>query len=284
MGQEPGNSDNVLAEVQGKKLTLEEVRHEIPGYVYERDSLASIRDYRVHWVNRQILLAEAKRLDLDRNAQIRKKMLRAEEDILTAALLDMVHQEAADEGISLQDAQNYYENHRDQFILKEKHVRYRHMITETMTASQNAKNALMRGNSWEDVANRYSVDPATAIQNSTQFWPISTAASDYNSMHQFLPLIGITEISPIQVENGQFHFVQLREVRGEGEHPDLDWVLDHIREWLLVEKKRQNISAYKRNLYLKAESNNEVRLYDVHNPGETTELPVNLESDTLTSH
>ncbi|MEX0928798.1 MAG: hypothetical protein WDZ53_05285, partial [Balneolales bacterium] len=134
MGQEPGNSDNVLAEVQGKKLTLEEVRHEIPGYVYERDSLASIRDYRVHWVNRQILLAEAKRLDLDRNAQIRKKMLRAEEDILTAALLDMVHQEAADEGISLQDAQNYYENHRDQFILKEKHVRYRHMITETMTA------------------------------------------------------------------------------------------------------------------------------------------------------
>lgn len=274
----------MIAEISGQKLMLDEVRRNVPVHIYEQDSVAAIRDYRRNWVNRHILLQEANRLGIANHPEVREKLQRSREDILATALLDLVQKEVKEDGVSRQEAQTYYENHRDQFILTERHVRYRHMVTETSNASENAKNALMRGVSWEEVARQYSVDPNTAIQNSRMFWPISKAAIDYGAMNQYLTLIGLTEISPVSVVNGRYHFVQLREDKNEGEHPDLDWVLDHISEWLLVEKQRRIISTYERNLFLKAESNNEIKLYDVHNIGKAKEIPINQESDTHTSN
>lgn len=279
-----GSGDQLIAEVNGNKLTLNDIRQDVPVYIYEQDSIAAIREYRKNWVNRQVLLQEAQRLGLERNADVRKKLRRAEEEVLTTALIDLVQQEIRKEGVSRQEAQKFYENYRDQFILKERHVRYRHVITETMNSAQNARNALMRGVPWEEVARRYTVNAEEAIQNSTKFWPISSAAVDHGSMHQYLQVIGVTEISPVSVENGQFNFVQLRENRNEGEHPDLEWVLDQIEEWLLVEKQRRNAGAYERNLFLKAESNNEIKLYDVLNLEEVKEIQPNLEPDTITSN
>ncbi|MEX0772542.1 MAG: peptidyl-prolyl cis-trans isomerase [Balneolales bacterium] len=284
IGQDVENGDHLIAEVQGKKLTLNEVRDNIPANIYERDSVATIQKYRKNWINRQLMLQEGKRLELDKKPGVLEKLQKAEEEVLTTALIDLVQKEIREEGITYEEAQNYYENYRDQFTLKEEHVRYRHLIAESMSAAQNAKNALQRGISWEEVARRYSVDPEEAIQNSTQFYPTSTAAIDYGSMNPYLQIIGITEISPISEENGNFHFVQLREERREGEHPDLEWVLDQIKKWLLVEKQRRNIKAYERNLYLKAESNNEIKLYDVHNLEKAKEIQSNLESDTITSY
>ncbi|MEX0684984.1 MAG: peptidyl-prolyl cis-trans isomerase [Balneolales bacterium] len=282
--QKTEDNNRVIAEVSGNELTLEQARQIIPVYIYERDSIAAIRDYRRNWVKRQVLLQEANRLGLENNEDVRKKIRLAKEDIIATALLDLVQKEVKEEGVSMQEAQAYYQAHREQFVLNERHVRYRHIITETLNASQNARNALHRGDQWEDVARRYSINPEEAIQNSNMFWPLSNAAKDYDTMNQYLKVIGITEISPVSEENGQYHFVQLREDKSKGDHPDLDWVLGHISEWLLVEKQRRIISTYERNLFLKAESNNEIKLYDVHTLDEAKEILINTEPDTLISN
>ncbi|MEX0779329.1 MAG: peptidyl-prolyl cis-trans isomerase [Balneolales bacterium] len=281
---ESDSGNHLLAEVQGEKLTLDEVRGSVPEYIYEQDSLKAIRNYRMAWVNRQVLLQEAKRLGLDANEGVQERVRRAEEEVLASALHDLVQKEIRENGVTRQEAQIYYENHRDQFSLKERHVRYRHLIAETMSSAQNAKNSLMRGNEWEDVARRYSINAEQVIQNSNRFWPLSTAAADYPDMNDFLQVIGLTEISPISEINGRYHFVQLLEDRSEGEHPDLEWVLGQIEEWLLIEKQRRNSTSYERNLFLKADSNNEIKLYDVHNLEQSKEIPLNLESDTITSY
>jgi hypothetical protein len=46
----------------------------------------------------------------------------------------------------------------------------------------------------------------------------------------------------------------------KGEHPDLEWLLSEIQQWLLLEKKRTSFKSYQQNLYLQAEANNEIEI------------------------
>lgn len=257
------DNGTVIAEVGSERLTLEEVRNRVPEQLYMADSLSAIERYRKNWVKKQLLAREARRLRIHNNDQVQYQIKQAENNVLSQALIDHLLTNVEQEPVSRSDAQAYYENYKDQFVLNERHVRYRHMVTETLQESRNAKANLQRGHTWETVVERYSVNPTEALRNSNMFFPQSLAAIEYDQMHRYLQRIGITEISPIHRIGEYFHFVQLMEDRAEGDHPEVDWILDQIEEWLRLDRKQRRINSFERNLLLQAESNNEVRMYDV---------------------
>jgi hypothetical protein len=138
----------------------------------------------------------------------------------------------------------------------------------------------LRGNSWEEVARQYSLQSEMVIKNASRFYPESSALKEYDTLNRYLRLIGVSEISLIENINGNYHFVQLIENKAVGEHPDLEWLLEQIKDWLILEKKRIAYNTYVKNLYLAAEANNEIHTYNV--------LPINTNtetsSDTLNSN
>jgi hypothetical protein len=264
------SDDPILARVGNETLTLSMAIENIPRSVIFQDTLSAINQYQANWVERKIMENEARRIGLHNNIDFQKRMERLESQLLKSALTDAILNQQMDElQVSHEDAQNYYQANRDRFILDEKYVRFRHMTTRTRVESDNAKRDLMRGDSWADVANRYSVNPEIQIREADRFMPISMAVSDVPSMNRFLNVIGITEISPTQQHGGYFHFVQLLEERPEGDHPDLDWLMDQITDWLFMERSQRMINSYKRNLYLQAEANNEIEKTNVEDVDES---------------
>lgn len=81
-------------------------------------------------------------------------------------------------------------------------------------------------------------------------------------LNRYLRVIGPSEISPIYRSGNEYHFVQLIEERPEGDHPDLDWLIEQIREWLTLEKRKRAFNTYVKNLYLQAQANNEIKIYN----------------------
>ncbi len=253
------SDDPVLARVSDERLTLQAAVESIPRDILRQDSVEAIKQYQSTWVEQKVLEKEARRIGLDNNRDFQQRVERLKSQLLQSALRDAIISQHKDElDVSVEDAQNYYQANKDRFILDERYVRFRHMTTRTRVEADNAKRDIMRGNSWPDVANRYSINPELQIRESERFVPISMAASDVSRMNRFLNQIGITEISPIQQYGGNFHFVQLMEERPEGDHPDLDWLIDQITQWLYLERSQRVINSYKRNLYLQAEANNEI--------------------------
>lgn len=179
-----------------------------------------------------------------------------------------------------EEVQDYYQQNKDQFLLDERYVRFRHLIASSLTDAQNAKRDLMQGHTWERVAQSYSLQPEMVIKNASRFWPESNALKEFDTLNRYLRLIGVSEISIIENINEKYHFVQLLEEKAVGEHPDLEWLLIQIKEWLILEKKRIAYNTYVKNLYLAAEANNEIRTYNV--------LPNNINkeitSDSLNSN
>ncbi len=268
-----------IARVGNDYLMLEEALSEIPEFLIEEDSVKVLQKYREEWIQKKILLQEARRLQLQQNREVQNKIEKARQEILIDALKDAVLSKVEEDiTVSDEEARNYYQANKEQFILNERFVRFRHMVSRDLGSAREAKRALLRGKPWPEVAAQYAIWPDKLISESREFWPISMAVKDNSIMHRYLQIIGHQEISPIQRVDNHYHFVQLMESRAKGEHPELGWLIEQIKEWLLLDKRRRHFSSYVKNLYLKAKSNNEIKTFNVIKPDTNSNLSI---KDTL---
>jgi len=269
--------ENIIARVGNQFLTVEQALSEIPVTAIANDSTQAIINFRNSWIQQQLLIQEAKRLRINTRGAVRERIQRATNDILIQSMRDYIlSQDNENLEVSRQEARNYYQKNKEQFILEEKYIRFRHLTTNSMASAQNAKNELLRAVPWETVVERYSVNPSQNLNESERFWPISMAATDIGILNRYLNIIGINEISPVTQVGNEYHFVQLLEERSAGEHPDLEWLISQIENWLLLEKRRRFYGSYVKNLYLQAQANNEIETYNViddeFKPTDSTEI------------
>ncbi|MFY0697087.1 MAG: peptidyl-prolyl cis-trans isomerase [Balneola sp.] len=276
------NSDNIiLAEVNGSVLTMEEAKAGIPSSEFQSDSVLAYNNFIEKWIEKQLILQESERLKIPDSPEIKKRIERARQDMIAISFQEAVLNNLNSEIIVTdEEVQDYYQQNKDQFLLDERYIRFRHLIASSLADAENAKRDLMQGQTWERVAQNYSLQSEMVIKNASRFWPESNALKEFDTLNRYLRLIGVTEISIIENINGKYHFVQLLEEKAVGEHPDLEWLLIQIKEWLILEKKRIAYNTYVKNLYLAAEANNEIRTYNV--------LPNNINkeitSDSLNSN
>lgn len=255
---------DALARVGTEYLTVEQAKKEIPNFVLREDSLSALNQFREDWIREQLLLQEANRLGLNQRKEVQRKLRRAREEILRQALKDyVIGSKQKEVEVTDEEARSYYQANKDQFVLNEDFVKFRHLRTQSLTDSRAAKQDLLDGVPWPAVAREYALDADVAINESEQYWPMSMAAPNIDIMHRYLNIIGQSEISPIQRVNGVYHFVQLMDKRPKGSHPDLEWLVEQIKSWMVLDKRRRNFSSYVKNLYLKAKSNNEVETFNV---------------------
>lgn len=277
-----GSGDRTLARVGGEFLTLREARASVPDQLLRSDSIGALRNYRDQWVRERLMVREANRMGLSQSEEVRRRLEEARLQVLREALRSQLMQQYGESArVSDEEARNYYQAHREQFVLRERYVRFRHMVTATIEEARSARQELLGGVEWPVVAQRYALDPEKTQEHSEQFWPISMAVADNEAMHRYLEVIGISEISPIRRVGSSYHFVQLMESREAGEQPDLEWLMERIKEWLTLEKRRRYFSSYLKNLYLRAESNNEIETFNVL---ETNSNEQSAPADTIESN
>lgn len=257
-------TEPALARVGSAVLTISEARNAIPERIFAHDSLLAYQNYRDDWIEQQIILQDAYRLQVHRLPGVQDHLNKIREEYLVKATQDYILGELNDEiSVTDEEARAYYQEHKDSFVLEERYVRYRHLIASSLSDAQNARRDLLRGIDWRTVAFDYSINPEVAIRESQRFWPESVAGGDVNILNRYLQVIGLSEITVIERVGSEYHFVQLLEERPKGDHPDLEWLIDQIKEWLLLEKRRRAFNTYVKNLYLQAQANNEIETFDV---------------------
>ncbi len=256
--------DTVIASVAGKTLTIGDAKNKIPVFVIEQDSISAIQSFANQWVQQQVSLDHARRLGIQNTDRFYQRIRQYEEELLINLLKEHILETNESQiEVSNEEALTYYQSHREQLTFDEKYVRFRLISTRTRADAENANRDLINGLEWEDIVERYSINPDLQLRQSTQFWPISMAATDIPPVNQNLRTLGISERSPIHYFGNHYHLVQLMDERTEGEYPDLDWLIPQIAEWLKLERSRRITNAYLRNLYLQADTNNEIELRDV---------------------
>jgi len=266
---EPGDSEGaasadsqLLAEMGGQRLYLEDVLLRVPERQLIADSLKAILSYRDSWIRKQVLAQEARRQGLHESSVYKTAVEEYEQDLLAELISDAFLEKQSNEQVSREKALQYYEENRDQFVLSKQHVRFHHMITRDRASAEQARQMLFQGVDWEDVATRYSINPDYSLRNSRLFHLTEEALLNFPEIKRLLDPIGITEVSPILLINGNYHFIQLLEYQNKGSVPDLEWALDYIERAIKVEKRREQLNAFEQNLIRQAQGSSDLRLYE----------------------
>jgi hypothetical protein len=259
----PPTDSVVIARVGNEFLTLDYALDRIPTFILSADSLTALSDFREEWIQKRLLYLESKRVGLHKETSISDRLKRSEVDILAQSITEILIANSSDAlEVTPSEVRDYYERNRDQFVLQERYVQLRHMVTKNLDNAIEAKADLLRGIPWEVVVDRFAAEPEETLEKSQHYFPVSALFTDNPSMRQYINVIGITEISPIRGHDGEFHFIQITDDKPRGDHPDIDWVFEQIRDWLTLEKKRRFIRSYQHNLLIQAEANNEIDRYE----------------------
>ena len=259
-------SEPALAKVGSTVLLKSEARANIPDLVFQNDSLSAFASYNEDWIEQQIILQEAYRLRVHRQSEVLDRLEQIRNDYIAKATQEYILAELGSEiTVTEEEARTYYQENKESFVLEERYIRFRHLRARNLQDAQDARQDLLRGITWEIVLENFSINPDNALRESERFWPESIAASDFEILNRYLQLIGQSEISVIEQIGDEYHFVQLLEERAAGDHPDLEWLIDQIKDWLILEKKRIAFNTYVKNLYLQAQANNEIEIFDVQN-------------------
>jgi len=268
----------VLARVGSTELTLDEARKRIPEFSFQKDSTEAYNQYREQWIEKQLILQEAERLKLLGIPEVQHKIKQMRQQVIINSFQELVMNDSQNSNIvSAEEARVYYQENKNKFLLNERHIKFRHLIARSLEDAEAAKSDLMRAKTWEYVVNKYGLFPELKLRESDRFYSEVNALKEYRVLNRYLRQMGITEISLIEKYGNQYHFVQLIEEKAEGEHPELDWLIPQIQEWLTLEKKRRAYNSYLKNLYLAGQANNEIAIYDVLPKG----TPNTTEIDTL---
>ena len=252
-----------IARVGSQYLALDEAKRAIPANLYMQDSTFALKQYRQQWIQQKLVMQQAERLNLEKNSKVQKRIEHARYEVLRETLRKHVMAEQVDSVVTDHEVRKFYEQNKEQFVLKETFVQFRHLKTESIEDARIAKIELDDGDSWELIAANYADQPNRAIHQSSRAHALSTVLNEAKIMKQYLQNLGEEQISPIKRIDGTYHFVQLLERRKDGEYAKIDWVNEKIKEWILTDRRKRKFNSYLKNLYLNAQSDNEIDTFNV---------------------
>lgn len=254
-----------LAKVGNHYLYFNDITNSVPDYILRSDSAAVVRAYVDQWVRNQVMYNEAIRLRLNTSEVIKNRIENSTRDILIAELQTQIQLNSS-VSVSDDEVTQFYSNNRNMFVLRERHLKVRHLFNSDRNVVDKARAELISGDSWDEIAAIYATDKEYSLQTDRQLVAFSQLFSGYQTLQSYLGAVGLNEVSPIAQESGYYHFIQIVEDRPVGDHPELTYVFDKIREWLSLDRSRRAIKAYEQNLYVQAEANREIVIYsDIHN-------------------
>ena len=184
------------------------------------------------WVRQELLYQEALARGLHQQERLKTLIEQMQRDLLVAALLDAEFQ---DQELSFSEAaiRRYYDAHQDDFRRLHPEIKARHiLLTSQREANARRQTLLQRGESFSEVARKYSQDAATRNEGGNLGYfseaedPVLWAAC------QDLRLKVISE--PVPTEYG-YHLIQILERCEAGTVRDLSQVRSQIVEALVRE-------------------------------------------------
>ena len=239
----PGGGDAV-ARVGDARLTEGDLVDALGDAPPGLDSVGARQHVVEQWVQRELLVQEARRQGLDGEPRVRRLLAENERATLEAAALDAYFAQTPAEP-SEADLRAYYEAHREALALRDPYVRLRLLRVADRGRAAEARTALARAlaSPYPDslfalVAREYADDPDGAVAFASEYVSESRVrALDAGLGERLAALPAGAQVVVVPVGRA-FHVVQVVDRVPTGTVPPFDLVRDELAERLAVQRRR----------------------------------------------
>ena len=241
-GDEPAGDQ--VARVGDAVLTESDLEDALGDAPSGLDSLTARAHVIEQWVQRELLVQEARAQGLDQDPTVRRLLDESERATLEGAALDAYFAQASVEP-SDDDLEAYYELNKGALALREPYVRLRHLRITNGRAGE-AREAMLQAinSSFPDslftlIAREYADDPNGAIAFASEYVSESRLRSlDETLGNRVAALPAGAQVATVPIETA-VHVLQVVDRVPAGTIPPLALVRDDLTERLAIQKRRE---------------------------------------------
>lgn len=251
-----------LAKVGSHILYWEELRAQLDFIrLQSTDSSHYVEQEIQDWVHNKILLLECERLNLESDDFVASQIQKAKQEVLIHAL-EQSFLKSTNEQVSRAMIDNFYKKNPDLFLLKEEHLEVEVFRHPDLELCKTARQKVLRGEHIKDMI--LELDDGTIKTNLLQEYYQLLSRTEYLSLAPAYfknRKLSVGEVSDVYYYQGVPTFIRIAAIKSEGTIAPVTAVEPQIRHWLKTKSENKNLSAFKKALYLKAESNNQIEFY-----------------------
>ena len=244
-----GSSGKAAAIVNGHVITTQDVDDRLAGMGSSARSAAVTQKDRLldQMVVESVLLQEASRRGLTRDAEVRKMLQEAERQILIGRLLEVLRREKEAPVTDDQVAQ-FYEANKNNFKQPDSyHVS--HILTADSEMAKKALDRVKSGEPFAKVAQEVSIDPSKSRGGDIGFFSKGQVIPEFEEAAMKLKAGEMSGI--VQTPLG-YHIILLTEQKPAHQKP-LEEVKDQIRQGLQGQQGQQAVQSVIQELRSKAQ-------------------------------
>lgn len=261
----PEEEPDYVARLGDSHLLKEEVDFALENIPMSLDSLQAKTQVIDNWVRNELLLQEAKRIDLTTDPEVRSRLRDSERSILVSWVISQLHERA--EEPSEAEIRTYYQNNLSKLSVREPFLRVRFLSTKDSLSAVNARGVLVEINDsnspdslWQSYIDRFAVDREASSTLSANYYPASRLLRSYPGIFRLLQGRTSSFVGPLVKEDGEFQVFQLVDQVKEGATPKLDWIREEISNILWIRQRKQLVTQEVQKLRNKALSSGDLRI------------------------
>jgi|AntAceMinimDraft_1070359.scaffolds.fasta_scaffold05151_2 hypothetical protein len=251
----------IAAKVGNYILTIDEAVARVPQIKLVEDSVNSVKFEIQRWIDERVMLLESDRLNLADDELIAKKLDRMRSSVLIESLEQTI-QNSSSINVTDDEILAFYRVNSSLFLLQEEHVNIEWFYHENISVVNTVRDQVLRGKPLGQIIEKlgngsFKDDNLQSYQQLLS----RTVFNDLAPIRFKRRALSVGDISDIYYYQGKNAFLKVTGIQSKGTISDFESVRLRINDWLLAEKQKKNVLAYRRSLYLKAQSNNQIEIF-----------------------
>ncbi|HEX7585680.1 MAG TPA: hypothetical protein VF373_13415 [Prolixibacteraceae bacterium] len=261
-------SDEPVAKVGNKVLTMKELSVYIPNYLDATDNSLWAADYIKKWVQRELLLQKAEENLKASMKDVSRELEEYRNSLIVYRYKNELMKQKMDTTVKDLDIQKYFNEHRESFILNRNIVKAIYIKVPLEVSSPENLKELCSSDSREKVAklNEYCMSYAKAYDRFNDQWVaadlvLKNTPVVITDQENFLLRNHFSESSDMNY----YYIVCIRDYRLSGQVSPIEYVQNDIRNLILSKQKIEFLKNIEKDIYKEGVDKNKVKLYKIKN-------------------
>jgi parvulin-like peptidyl-prolyl isomerase len=258
---EPDYGDFV-ARVGNATLTREELARILDRRTYSLDSTEAASQIVEQWTTNELLYQDALQRGLRMQPEVARLLAENERSVLISALVNELYAEEAD-APSEGAIQTYYEQHREQLLLREPYARVHYIPVRNATVAALVRDSLRRSSepsNFERLVMNHSTDPETSMALADAYFPVSQLFSRTPALRSALLTLRPGDVLGPVEQDSIYHVVRLMDRVAAGTLPELEMIRPEIVQRVQIESRKQLFARQVQRLRTQALAREELEI------------------------
>lgn len=260
--------DEPVAKVGDHVLTLNELSGYIPNYLDAKDSALWAEDYIKKWVQHELLLLKAEEKLSVQLKDVNKELEEYKNSLLIYRYKNILVKEKLDTIVSDSRISQYYNDHRESFILNRNIVKAIFIkIPVQVSNPDNIKDLCISENKEkQERLTSYCMSYAKNYDRFNDQWVaadlvLKNLPEEIKDQNQFLERNRFFE----STDMNYYYIVCVRDYRLSGQISPVEYVQNDIRSLILSKQKMEFLKQIEKDTYKEGIDKNKVKLFKIKN-------------------